>query len=302
VWRISWLVFASQMTFLHVLFFYYVSSVSYLSNIYGCQKVKNYKSILIAGAIAVGLYFFLHAKKILPMTPQQKAARRDKITHMMAHLTQAEIDNAYRKARKEKASAEGTPEEKTRPTPMEWMLAIRAAAEEKEKRAEEEQGTGFDYIRERAPYNKAVPVEKRKYASILKSAERIREEKRRREEQIAAELEEETIKQKETQEAYKNELLKNVKPKDLGYSKKKTTEDVLKDLELWALPRSDVEHVQESEEEPEEEEKTSKKKTTEHIVKDYVEQQKKQKLKDQGYSKKKTTEDVLKDFGLWALP
>ena len=46
----------------------------------------------------------------------------------------------------------------------------------------------------------------------------------------------------------------------------------------------------------------SKKETTEHIVKDYLEQQKKQKLKDQGYSKKKTTEDVLKDLGLWVLP
>ena len=94
-----------------------------------------------------------------------------------------------------------------------------------------------------------------------------------------------------------------LKPKDQqGYSKKKTTEDVLKDLGLRALPRSDVEHVQEPEEEPKKQEKTSKKKTTEHIVKDYVEQQKKQKLKDQGYSKKKTQEEIYKDLGLWALP
>ena len=114
----------------------------------------------------------------------------------------------------------------------------------------------------------------------MKSAERLKEEKRRREEKIAAELEEKKRKQIETQKAYKNELLKNIKPKDQqGYSKKKTTEDVLKDLGLWALPRQDVEHTQEPEEEP-----------------------KKQKSTDLGYSKKKTTEDVLKDLGLWALP
>ena len=169
------------------------------------------------------------------MTLAQKAARRDKITHMMAHLTHAEIDKAYKKARKEKAAAEGTPETETTMTPMERMLAIRAAAEEKEKIAEEEQGTGFDYIRERAPYNIAVPVEKRKHASILKSAERIREEKRRREERIADEQEEEKRKRTEAQKAYRDELRKNLKPKDQGHSKKKTTEDVLKDLGLWVL-------------------------------------------------------------------
>jgi len=146
-------------------------------------------------------------------------------------------------------------------------------------------------------------VEKRKHASILKSAERIREEKRRRAEQLAAEREAEKRKQTEVRKAYRDELLRNIKSKDQqGYSKKKTTEDVSKDLGSWALPRQEVEHTQEPEEEPEEQEKTSKKKTTEHIVKDYLEQQKKQKLEDQGYSKKKTTEDVLKDFGLWALP
>ena len=261
--------------------------------------MKNYKTIIIAGAIAVGLYLFLHQKKILPMTPQQKAARRDKITHMMAHLTHAEIDAAYRKARKEKAAAEGTPEEKTRPTPMEWMLAMRAAAEEKEKIAEEEQGTGFDYIRERAPFNKAVPVEKRKHASILKSAERIREEKRRREERIADEREEENRKRIETQKAYRDELLKNIKPKDQqGYSKKKTTEDVTRDL-LLALPRSEVEHTQEYGEESEEEEEE---KSTKDVLKEYVEQQKQKSKDQQGYSKKKTTEDVLRDLGLWAFP
>jgi len=111
------------------------------------------------------------------MTPQQKAARRDKITHMMAHLTHAEVDKAYKKARKEKAAAEGTPEEKTRPTPMEWMLAIRAAAEEKV--AEEDQGMGFDFVRERNPLTPAVPVEKaeaKKKAAVKKAtAQKIAE-------------------------------------------------------------------------------------------------------------------------------
>jgi len=233
------------------------------------------------------------------MTLAQKAAWHEKISHIMARMTPTERDRVFREARKEKAAAEGTSEQKTRLTPMEMMLALRARAEEKEKISEEEQGTGFDYIRERAPFNIAVPVDKRKHAYIQKSVERLREEKRRREEQIADEREAEKRKQTEARKAYRDELLKNIKPKDQqGYSKKKTTEDVLKDLGLWALPRQEVEHTQE----PEEQEKTSKKKTTEHIVKDYLEQQKKQKLEDQGYSKKKTTEDVLKDFGLWALP
>jgi len=237
------------------------------------------------------------------MTITQKAAWNEKVSRRMAQMSTAEKIRALKAARKEKAAAEGTPEMETRLTPMERMTAIRAAAEEKEKLAEEEQGTGFDYIRERAPYNKAVPVEKRKHASILKSAERIREEKRRRAEQLAAEREAEKRKQTEVRKAYRDELLRNIKSKDQqGYSKKKTTEDVSKDLGSWALPRQEVEHTQEPEEESEEQEKTSKKKTTEHIVKDYLEQQKKQKLEDQGYSKKKTTEDVLKDFGLWALP
>jgi len=258
--------------------------------------VKNYKSLIIAGAVAVGLYLFLHRKKIIPMTPQQKAAWRKKVTHRMAQMDGAERNRALEAARKEKAEAEGTPEQETRLTPMEMMLALRAAAEEKLKEAQEEQGTGFDFIRERNPPTPAVPVEKRKYASILKSAERLKEEKRRREEKIAAELEEESRKQIETQVAYKNELLKNIKPKDQqGYSKKKTTEDVLKDLGLWALPRTEVKHTQEPEEEP------KKQKSTGNVLKDYVEQQKKSK-DQQGYSKKKTTEDVLKDLGLWALP
>jgi len=121
--------------------------------------VKNYKSIIIAGVVAVGLYLFLHAKKILPMTIAQKAAWNEKVLHRMAQMDTAEKIRALKAARKEKAAAEGTPEQKTRLTSMEMMLAIRAAAEEKV--SEEEQGTGFDYIRERAPYNIAVPVEKK---------------------------------------------------------------------------------------------------------------------------------------------
>ena len=130
--------------------------------------MKNYKSILIAGAIAVGLYLFFHAKKSIPMTLAQKAAWHDQVSHRMAQMSTAEKIRALKAARKEKAAAEGTPETETRLTPMERMLAIREAAEE-------EQGTGFDYIRERAPYNEAVPVEKRKHASIWKSADRIAE-------------------------------------------------------------------------------------------------------------------------------
>jgi len=227
------------------------------------------------------------------MTPQQKAVWDKKVSNRMAQMDMAEKIRAVKAARKKKAAAQGTPETETTMTLAERMAAIRAAAEEKV--SEEEQGTGFDYIRERAPYNKAVPVEKRKHASILKTAERLREEKRRREEQIADEREADNRKRTEAQKAYRDELRKNLKPKDQGHSKKKTTEDVLKDLGLWALPRTDVEHTQEPEEEP------KKQKSTGDVLKDYVEQQKKSK-DQQGYSKKKTTEDVLRDLGLWALP
>ena len=259
--------------------------------------MKNYKSILIAGAIAVGLYLFLHSKKILPMTLAQRAAWHEKVSRRMAQMDMAEKIRAVKAARKEKAAAEGTSEQETTMTLAERIAAIRAAAEEKV--SEEDQGTGFDYIRERAPFNKAVPVEKRKHASIWKSADRIAEEKRRRKEQLAAEREEENRKRIETQKAYRDELLKNIKPKDQqGYSKKKTTEDVTRDL-LLALPRSEVEHTQEYGEESEEEEEE---KSTKDVLKEYVEQQKQKSKDQQGYSKKKTTEDVLRDLGLWALP
>jgi len=232
------------------------------------------------------------------MTLAQKAAWHEKVSHRMAQMSTAEKIRALKAARKEKAAAEGTPETETRLTPMERMLAIRAAAEEKEKVAEKEQGTGFDYIRERNPPTPAVPMDKRKHASILKSAERLREEKRRRMEKLAAEREEENRKRTEAQKAYRDELLKNVKPKDQGQSKKKTTEDVLRDL-LWAQPRTEVEHTQEPEEE-EEEEDNIKRTEAQKAYRDEL--LKNVKPKDQGQSKKKTTEDVLKDFGLWALP
>ena len=231
------------------------------------------------------------------MTLAQKAAWHDQVSHRMAQMSTAEKIRALRAARKEKATAEGTPETETRLTPMERMLAIRAAAEK--KITEEEQGTGFDYIRERNPPIPAVPVDKRKHASILKSAERKREEKRRREEEKAAEREKANRKRTEDQKAYRDELLKNIKSKDQGHSKKKTTEDVLKDLGLWALPRTEVEHTQEPEEE-EEEEDNIKRTEAQKAYRDEL--LKNVKPKDQGQSKKKTTEDVLKDFGLWALP
>ena len=121
--------------------------------------MKNYKSILIAGAIAVGLYLLLHLKKILPMTPQQKAVWDKKVSNRMAQMDMAEKIRAVKAARKKKAAAQGTPETETTMTLAERMAAIRAAAEEKV--SEEEQGTGFDYIRERNPPTPAVPVEKK---------------------------------------------------------------------------------------------------------------------------------------------
>ena len=197
------------------------------------------KNIIIAGAIAVGLYLFSHTKKSIPMTrpamwrdmtPAQRAAyiRRTTLT------TMADKIKALKEARKQKSADENTPLGETKLSPEEREAVILALE------AEKEQGTGFDYIRERNPPTPAVPVEKRKHASILKSAERQKEENRRREEQIAAEWEasqeEESRKQIETQEAYKNELLKDVKPKDQEQSKKKTEEEILKLFGLWSLP------------------------------------------------------------------
>ena len=112
-------------------------------------------------------------------------------------------------------------------------------------------------------------------------------------ERIAAERKKADRERIETEAAYRYELRKNLKPKDQqGYSKKKTQEDVLRDL-LLATPKSEVEHTYESEEEEE--------KSTKDVLKEYVEKQKK--VKDQqGYSKKLTQEEVYRLFGLWALP
>ena len=289
------------MIFLHVLFFYYVFFVLYLLNIYDYlkPKVKNYKSLLIAGAIAVGLYLFLHRKKIIPMTHPSRwrdmtLAQRLAYIRRTTLTTTADKIKALKEARRQKSTHENTPLMETKLTPEEQEAVLQALE------AEKEQGTGFDYIRERAPLNMAVPVDKRKHASILKSAERIREEKRRREEQKAAEREEDKRKRTEAQKAYRDELRKNIKPKDQGYSKKKTQEEVLREDLLLALPRSDVEHTQEPEEEEEEEEEDNIKRTeAQKVYRDEL--LKNVKPKDQGQSKKKTTEDVLKDFGLWAL-
>jgi len=277
------------MIFLHVLFFYYLSFVSYLLNIYDFPKVKNYKSLLIAGAIAVGLYLFLRRKKILPMTLAQRAAWHEKVSRRMAQMDMAEKIRAVKAARKKKAAAEGTPETETTMTLAERMAAIRAAAEEKV--SEEEQGTGFDYIRERAPYNEAVPVEDEKKAEVRKATAKKIAQK------IAKEIAEKVMKKADDKKkADKEKADKKQKSTDLGYSKKKTTEDVMRDL-LLALPRSEVKHTQEYGEESEEEEE----KSTKDVLKEYVEKQKKSK-DQQGYSKKKTTEDVMRDLGLWVLP
>ena len=125
----------------------------------------NTKSIIIAGAIAVGLYLLLHLKKILHLTIAQKAAWHDKVLHTMAQMDGAERNRVLQEARRQKAADEGMQEQETRMTPMEMMLALRAAAEEKEKQAEKEQGMGFDYIRERNPPTPAVPVEKKTHTS-----------------------------------------------------------------------------------------------------------------------------------------
>ena len=109
------------------------------------------------------------------MTLAQKAAWHERVSHTMAQMDMAEKIRAVKAARKEKAAAEGTPEQKIRLTPMERMLAIRAAAEEKV--AEEEQGTGFDYIRERAPFNMAVPVEKKTYTSAPTKEQKTTDER-----------------------------------------------------------------------------------------------------------------------------
>ena len=182
--------------------------------------MKNYKSILIAGAIAVGLYLFLHSKKILPMTLAQKAAWHEKVSRRMAQMDMAEKTRALKAARKEKAAAEGTPETETRLTPMEMMLALRAAAEEKLKETQEEQGTGFDYIRERNPLTPAVPVEKTqdkkktavKKATAKKIAQKIAQKvvekvKKKKAEEVEAKKKAEEVEAKKKADEKKGDLL-----------------------------------------------------------------------------------------------
>jgi len=283
------------MIFLHVLFFYYVFFVSYLLNIYDYlkPKVKNYKSLLIAGAIAVGLYLFLHRKKIIPMTHPSRwrdmtLAQRLAYIRRTTLTTTADKIKALKEARRQKSTHENTPLMETKLTPEEQEAVLQALE------AEKEQGTGFDYIRERAPYNEAVPVEDEKKAEVRKAtAHKIAHK-------IGKEIAEKVMKKIED----KKKADKKQKTADLGYSKKKSAEDVLRDL-LLATPRSEVKHTQEYGEESEEEPKKQKsidwvlsnKKTTGDALQDYVNQQKEQKIKDQGYSKKKTTEEILEDLG-----
>jgi len=125
------------------------------------------KNIIIAGAIAVGLYLFSRTKKIIQMTPAQKTARQAKVLHTLAHMTHAETKRVLEEARRQKARSEGTSEQKIRLTPMEMMLALRAQA--KEKIFKEEQGMGFDYVRERAPMNKAIHIHSKKIIQKIMS-------------------------------------------------------------------------------------------------------------------------------------
>ena len=109
------------------------------------------------------------------MTPQQKAVWHEKVSHAMAQMDMAEKIRAVKAARKKKAAAQGTPETETTMTLAERMAAIRAAAEEKV--SEEEQGTGFDYIRERNPPTPAVPVEKKTYTSSPSTKQKTTDER-----------------------------------------------------------------------------------------------------------------------------
>ena len=64
------------------------------------------------------------------MTLAQKAAWHDQVSHIMTQMGTTEKIRALKAARKEKAAAEGTPEQKTQLTPMEMMAALRARAEQ----------------------------------------------------------------------------------------------------------------------------------------------------------------------------
>jgi len=122
--------------------------------------VKNYKNILIAGAITVGLYLFLHSKKIIPMThpamwrdmtPAQRAAYTQRTTL----TTVAEKIKALKEARKQKSADENTPLGETTLSPEEQEAVILSLE------AEKEQGTGFDYVREKTHPTPAISTAKK---------------------------------------------------------------------------------------------------------------------------------------------
>ena len=173
------------------------------------------------------------------MTIAQKAAWNKKVSNRMAQMDMAEKIRAVKAARKKKAAAEGTPETETTMTLMERMIAIRAAAEKKV--AEEEQGTGFDYIRERNPLTPAVPVEKTqdkkktavKKATAKKIAEKIAEK-------VA-----EKVKKKKAEEAEEAEEAEAKKKADKEKADKekadKKQEDLLDFLKNWSF--SPFQHV-----------------------------------------------------------
>ena len=161
------------------------------------------------------------------MTIAQKAAWHEKVSHRAAQMDAAERNRVLKEARKEKASAEGTSEQKTRLTPMEMMLALRAAAEE--KLSEEEQGTGFDYIRERNPPTPAVPVEKtqdKKKTAVKKATAKKIAQK------IAQKVAEKVKKKKAEEAEAKKKADKEKADKEKADKKQK---DLLDFLENWSF-------------------------------------------------------------------
>jgi len=132
----------------------------------------NNKNIIIAGAIAIGLYIFSHMKKILPMTHPSEwrdmtPAQRAAYTRRTTLTTMAEKIKALKEAIKRKSADENTPIGKTKLTPEEQEIVLRGL--ELRKEAEKGQGTGFDYVRERAPLNKAILIRSKKIARKIPS-------------------------------------------------------------------------------------------------------------------------------------
>ena len=132
----------------------------------------NNKNIIRAGVAAIGIYLFSQVKKSIPatharywwdMTPAERATyiRRTTLT------TMAEKIKALKEAIKQKSTHENTSLGKTTLTSEEREAVLRAL--EAKKEAEKEQGTGFDYVRERAPLNKAIPIRSKKIARKIPS-------------------------------------------------------------------------------------------------------------------------------------